>query len=198
MTQKVLVIGASGHLGGHLVGLLVSMGFEVRALVREGSRTEGLANLAVELVYGDVLNKPSIARAMEGCDAAFHLAAPTPLVSGLRKVIVQGTRNVLESAQTLKLSTVVYTSSAVTVGYTDEPDTILDESNWTTVPASPYHLAKFEAERMVLAFAKTATFRLVVVNPATIVGSLDFRITPSTQPIQQCLAVFGQRTSVYF
>jgi dihydroflavonol-4-reductase len=81
----------------------------------------------------------------------------------------------------------VYTSSIVTVGYSSSPDVILDEATNQRTDATTYHSAKWLAEREVLSFAATHGLPVVVVNPATIVGSLDYRVTPSNAVIQRCL-----------
>jgi nucleoside-diphosphate-sugar epimerase len=78
--MKKLIIGGSGHIGAHLARVLVAENHAVRALVRPNSNVQGLAGLDLEIVYGDILDKESLASAMTGCDVVFHLAAPTSLV----------------------------------------------------------------------------------------------------------------------
>jgi dihydroflavonol-4-reductase len=184
--MTVLLIGASGHLGSHLARVLLADGYRVRALVRPSSDCRGLAGLDLELVTGDLLDRASLGRAMHGCRAAFHLAAPTSLTPGLSRTVVEGTRNVLDEAARAGLERLVYTSSIVTLGYAHRPE-MLDESASELTPASEYHVGKWQAEQLVLAFVKQTGFPAVVVNPATVVGPLDYRVTPSNAPIQRCL-----------
>lgn len=185
--MKKLVIGASGHIGAHLVRGLLSEKHNVKALVRPTSNMKGLAGLDVELVYGDVLDPSSLKKAMTGCDTVFHLGAPTSLEPTTSKVIIEGTKSVLEQAHCLKINKLVYTSSIVTIGYTSNPNVILDETHSQCMEASCYHTAKFHAEKLALDFFKNSGLPVVIVNPATVVGSLDYRVTPSNLPIQQCL-----------
>ena len=185
--MKKLVIGASGHLGAHLVRGLMIEGYEVKALVRRTSNVKGLAGLDIELVYGDVLEPDSLAKAMAGCDAVFHLGAPTNLDSMTYKIIVEGTKHVLEEAHCHGIDKLVYTSSIVTIGYSSNPCIILDETYNQLTPASSYHIAKFQAEKLALKFDQETGLPVVVVNPTTVIGSLDYRVTPSNFPIQQCL-----------
>jgi dihydroflavonol-4-reductase len=184
---RALVVGASGHLGAHLTRVLLAQGVAVRALTRPGSNCEGVRGLALEHCVGDVLDGDSLRRAMRGCSAVFHLAAPTSLVPGIDRIIREGTRNVLDAARSAKIERLVYTSSIVTVGYSGRADSILDESSNRLTAASVYHNAKWHAEREVLDFSRENGLYVVVVNPATIVGALDYRITPSNAPIQRCL-----------
>jgi len=187
--MKALVIGANGHLGAHLVRQLGLAGHEVRALVRPTSDLRGLGGVVdAEIVHGDVQDVASLAAAIEGRDEVYHLAAPTERASDAYRVIVLGTRNVLEQCRDARVKRVVYTSSIVTVGYSSTPRVVLDELTNDRVNASTYHSAKWEAEREVIAFAVRESLPTIVVNPATVVGSLDYRVTPSNAPIQRCLA----------
>jgi dihydroflavonol-4-reductase len=185
--MKKLVIGASGHIGAHLVRALLAEKYNVKVLVRNTSNMKGIAGLDVEIVYGDVLDPDSLKKAMTGCDAVFHLGAPTSLGPTTSKVIIDGTKCVLEEAYRLKINKLIYTSSVVTVGYTSDPNVILDETSSQFLPASSYHTAKYRAEGLVLDFSQKTGLPVVIVNPATVVGPLDYRVTPSNMPIQQCV-----------
>ena len=185
--MKKLIIGATGHLGLHLTRVLIANNYAVRALVRRSSNLIGLTGLDVEVVYGDILDPDSLAGAMIGCDVVFHLAAPTSLVPEMEHIIVDGTRHVLEQASHAGISKLIYTSSVATIGYARSPNEILDESFNQLTRASAYHTAKWHAEKLALKFSESSDVAVVVVNPATIVGPLDYRITPSTLPIQRCL-----------
>jgi dihydroflavonol-4-reductase len=183
---KALIVGASGHLGAHLARALLDRRFEVRAFVRPSSHRAGLEGLDIEIVTGDVLDQESLRRAMKSCTYVFHLAAPTGLDPDAGRMIFEGTKAVLEMAAIANIECVVVTSSTVTVGYSDEP-LELDENTTTHSQVTEYHSGKWQAERYALEYAHRGRLRVVVVNPAAIVGSLDYRITPSTAPIQRCL-----------
>ncbi len=180
-----LVIGASGHLGAHLVRELLAEKEAVRVLVRPTSDLRGLAGLDVEVKYGDIRDPRSIAAAMQGCRHVYHLGAPTRIEAGLFRMIVGGARCVLENAITASVERVVYTSSSVTIGYSREPGRLLDETSNNLTPASPYHIAKWHAEKLVLAYALQVGLPVVVVNPSHIIGPLGYRGTSSTEPIRR-------------
>ncbi len=185
--MTALVIGASGHLGAHLCRALLADGQRARALVRPSSDVRGLAGLPLEVIHGDVLDAASLARAMAGCETAYHLGAPTQVTPDLARVVLEGTGNVLEQGRRAGLRRLVYTSSIVTVGYADGPGPLLDEASARPSGATPYHEAKWQAEQLVLRFWRQTGWPVVVVNPATVVGPLDFRVTPSNAPVQRCL-----------
>ena len=72
MDRPVLVAGASGFVGSHIVRLLTERGRQVRVLLRKTSSLEALKELPVEVMYGDVLDPPSLRLAMQGCATVFH------------------------------------------------------------------------------------------------------------------------------
>jgi dihydroflavonol-4-reductase len=181
------VLGANGHIGCHLTRLLLAAGHQVRGMVRHGSDTRGLDGLPVDLVRGDLADVVALRSAMRGSEGVFHLAAPTRVGPGLDAAVVEGTRRVLDLATRLGIGRVVYTSSVVTVGYADTPDGVLNETSCVASSATAYHSAKFRAEQIALEFARMRGLTVVVVNPSAVVGGLDYRVTPSTQPIQRCL-----------
>ncbi len=185
--MKALVIGASGHLGAHLTRVLQNEGHSVRAFVRPTSDLRGLQGIDLDVFRGTLAEPAALAAAVEGCDEVYHLAAPTERQPGAQTSIVGGTRNVLEACRNGRVARLVYTSSIVTVGYSSSQDIILDEATNQRTDATTYHSAKWLAEREVLSFAATHGLPVVVVNPATIVGSLDYRVTPSNAVIQRCM-----------
>src|SRR5204862_6979693 len=68
-TNTVLVVGATGDLGGRVVDALLERGKRVRALVREGTDPSRLAAKGVEIARGDMLEPASLERAMSGSNA---------------------------------------------------------------------------------------------------------------------------------
>jgi dihydroflavonol-4-reductase len=179
---KVLVTGATGFIGGNLARALTVKGYEVRALVRPGSSTLTLENTGVEEVPGDLLDPPSLAQAMKGCQAVFHCAALYTFWSRdprlVYRVNVEGTRSVLEEAWKARVEKVVYTSTISTIGIpkggvgTEE----LEASPKDLV--GHYKRSKYQAEREAMA-AWGRGLPVVVVNPAAPVGPWDVKPTPT-------------------
>ena len=73
--MKVLITGASGFLGGHLVEAFRREGYEVRAMVRRTSKTGLLDSSGAETVVGDLFDPESLAQAVAGTDVVVHAAA---------------------------------------------------------------------------------------------------------------------------
>ena len=78
--SRVLVTGASGFIGSHLVDALVARGDQVTALVRKTSRVDRLESLGVALAHGDLTDPGSLRAAMAGQSIVYHLAGLTRAV----------------------------------------------------------------------------------------------------------------------
>jgi len=183
--MKALVTGATGFVGAAVARALAAAGWQVRALVREGSDRSNLATLAVEPVVGDLADVGSLARALEGCAGLFHVAAdyrlgardPTPLY----RTNVDGTRHILDAARTAGVPRIVYTSSVATIGI---PSDGSPGEERTPVGLSDmighYKRSKFLAEE-VARDAVRSGLAVVIVNPSTPVGPGDIKPTPTGQ-----------------
>ena len=73
--KKVVIFGATGHLGRQVAEALVGRGAEVTAFVRESSRTAALEELGVAIVRGDITSAMAVSAAMRGCDAVVATVA---------------------------------------------------------------------------------------------------------------------------
>ncbi|MCC7072062.1 MAG: NAD-dependent epimerase/dehydratase family protein [Deltaproteobacteria bacterium] len=192
--MKALVTGAAGHLGTALTELLVTRGHHVRASLRGSSdpvKSEPLRKLGVEIVEADIQDAAAMARAAQGMDALFHLAAVFRFVTDDPEAIiqpaVQGAENALRAAKEAGIPRVVLTSSAVAVGTRRRPDRPLDERDWNDAAKNAYGRAKTLAERKAWALADEVGVELVCMNPTCLLGPGFTRHTPITLPIAQML-----------
>src|SRR6267143_6984062 len=100
--MKCFVTGASGFIGANLVHELLAKGHSVKALLRPGADTRGLAGLEFERVEGDLADRKALSSALSGCDWCFHAAASYHLwlkdYAPMYATNVDGTRNVIETA----------------------------------------------------------------------------------------------------
>ncbi|MER7735655.1 NAD-dependent epimerase/dehydratase family protein [Streptomyces erythrochromogenes] len=132
-TVKILVTGATGFLGGHLVDGALREGHQVRALVRPGRAAELLRSLpGVEVVTGDLTDEGSLARAAEGCEAVLHSAARV-VDHGSRAQFedanVTGTQRLLAAARSAGARRFVFVSSPSALMRIREGDRLgIDES----------------------------------------------------------------------
>src|SRR3989338_1605729 len=110
----VFVTGATGFIGTKLVNELVRLGHPVHALTRSTSNREGLAHERIRLVPGDILDRESLKRGMEGCSQVYHLAAYaknwSPDPSSYTRQNIGGMKNVFETAREAGAERIVFTS----------------------------------------------------------------------------------------
>ncbi len=107
---RVLVVGATGRVGGAAVRHLLEAGFEVRALVRSAKKVERLRSLGAEPVIGDVTRPDTLVPAVEGCSAVFSaLSAATEREA--EEVEYRGNLNVLSAARGASVWRFVYNSA---------------------------------------------------------------------------------------
>jgi dihydroflavonol-4-reductase len=174
----ILVTGATGHIGNVLVRKLLERGEKVRALILPGESRTPLRGLNVEAVEGDVLDASSLFKAFQGVRGVFHLAGIISIMPGsnpiVRKVNVEGTRNIIQAAKQMRVRKLVYTSSIhaiqrVADGTIDER-LPFDPNN----PYGEYDRSKAEATLEVQKAAQ-AGLEAVIVCPTGVIGPYDFR-----------------------
>ncbi|MEW5802718.1 MAG: NAD-dependent epimerase/dehydratase family protein [bacterium] len=178
---KVLITGASGFLGSHLARRLVREGYPVRALVRKLSPVEHLRNLDVEIFFGDVRDEVSLRSAIQGMEMIVHAAAATSgSLEASMDTTVNGTRNVLKTAQREGIKKVVYISSLSVYDYTRFPvhQKVREEDALEPDPQKrgAYTYSKVEAERVVQQFI--TRLPIVILRPGTIHGPGGPALTP--------------------
>ncbi|MBI5745116.1 MAG: NAD-dependent epimerase/dehydratase family protein [Elusimicrobia bacterium] len=170
-----LVTGAAGFIGSHLTEALAKSGKKVRALVQADSRhLDFVKGLGVELVYADLLDKDSLARAMEGVDEVYHLAAAVRpsgwfysrngLFKELDKVNHEGTLNLAAAARG-KVKLFLYYSSIASAGVRPLMDETCD-----ALPETEYGWSKFNGEKALLDLWKSEKFPVKVVRPGSVFG----------------------------
>jgi NAD dependent epimerase/dehydratase len=179
--RKVLVTGAGGFIGSHLVELLARRGAKVRALVRYNSRGSfgWLHDVApelyrsIEVMQGDLRDADAVLRAMDGCEIVFHLGAmisiPYSYVNPTEVTLVNvnGTLNVLNACRQAGISRLVHTSTSETYGTARYVP--IDEKH-PVQAQSPYSASKIAADRLAESYYKTFDLPVVTIRPFNTYG----------------------------
>jgi len=179
--KKVLVTGAGGFIGSHLVERLVELGARVRALVRYNSRNDwGLLELLpaavkdhLEVVAGDITDPFGVARALAGCEVVFHLAAliaiPYSYIAPSQFVAVNcgGTLNLLEAARQQGVGRFVHTSTSETYGTAQY--TPIDEKH-PLKGQSPYSASKIGADKLAESYYLSFGVPVATIRPFNTYG----------------------------
>jgi dihydroflavonol-4-reductase len=180
---KVFLTGATGFLGSHVARVLADQGAQLRLLVRPSSDLRNIAELNAERFFGDLREPGSYERAMEACDAVFHVAADYRLwvrdPDEMYRSNVEGTRGLLKAAKQRGVRRVIYTSSVATMGFTSN-GSLADENSPVSLEhmIGPYKRSKFMAEQVAFEAAREGV-DVVVVNPTTPIGERDIKPTPT-------------------
>jgi dihydroflavonol-4-reductase len=182
-----LVTGATGFIGSQLCRELAKEGHEVRALCRQNSKLLALKGTDVELFVGDILKPETLAPPMQGVDWVFHAAARAkhwrddPL---LVTTIIDGTKNVLNAAQSADIERLIYTSSAASLGFPEGHTLLNEQHQFNTSPEQwPYGFAKNVAEKEII-LAVEAGLDCVIVNPTSVFGPGDLNVVGGTLILQ--------------
>jgi len=181
--EKVLVTGGTGFLGRKLIEGLTAAGYPVRVLARKLSNIEALKKKGVEIFFGDVAEKKSLAQAFGGVDIVIHAAAGT---SGRQKDCetgtIQGTRNILELCEENRVKKLVYISSCSVYGVADyrTDQVVTEESSLERFPSrrGEYSASKQQAESFVISAMEKSSFPIVILRPGTIYGPGGDLFTP--------------------
>jgi len=178
--QRVLVIGADGLLGSHLVRKLIAQDYTVRVFIQPRSKSPTLSGLPVERLEGDLLSEGGeLAAAMRDCHIVFHLAAITDLWAppGLVwKVNLEGTRKVIDACLANHVQRLVFTGSASSYSFGPQ-DSPGDESG--PFPAQykgiAYMESKYQSVKLVQAAVANRGLDAVIVAPTFMLGAYDWR-----------------------
>jgi nucleoside-diphosphate-sugar epimerase len=172
--MKILITGATGLLGGHLIKELQQRGEQLRALVLPVEDAEKLVAQGVEVVLGDITNAETLGPAVKNIDLVFHLAGMMGVwrpLADYQRVNVTGSENLYKAAQAAGVRRYVHTSSHTVYGlghgrYMTEHDPLRPDPD-------PYSLTKAEADRLIRRLMLTSDMETVIVRPGTFFGPGD-------------------------
>jgi len=190
--MTTLLTGASGFVGSAVLRALLADGHAVKVLLRETSDRRNLEGLQVETAIGDLRDRPSLDRALKGCEALFNVAADYRIwvrkPETLYESNVTGVRQVLEAAGEAGVSRIVHTSSVAALGLPkgggagdEETPAVLDDM------IGHYKRSKFLAEEEVRRLVAKG-LPVVTVNPSAPVGPRDIKPTPTGHMIVEAAA----------
>ena len=197
--MKYFLTGATGFIGGVLVRQLVEAGHAVIAVVRTPAKAQSLKDMGVTLAQGDVTDKESMRAPMTGVDGVYHVAGWYKI--GVRdksegeKINVQGTRNVLELMQELRIPKGVYTSTLAI--NSDTHGKQVDESyHFQGQHLSEYDRTKAAAHKIANAMIAKG-LPLVIVMPGLVYGPGDTSSvrTNFIQYLKRRLPIIPQKTA---
>ncbi|MFI5455822.1 MAG: NAD-dependent epimerase/dehydratase family protein [Isosphaerales bacterium] len=182
--DQVLVTGATGLLGSHLVEKLMAEGDRVRVLVRQGSRTEFLDAFGVEVVRGDLTDPAACAAAAANVALVFHCAAKVGDWGRWREFqtgCVDATRTLAQAAAHAGVDRFVHISSTSAYGHPPDQETPIDETaslGQNVWILDYYTRSKVDCERSLWKLAGAGVLPLTVIRPSWLFGERDRTTVP--------------------
>jgi len=172
--MRVLITGATGLLGGHLIKELQQRGENIRALVLPVENADKLEKQGVEVVRGDITDASTLGPAVQDVDLIFHLAGMMGVwrpLSDYRLVNVTGSENLYKAAQKAGVRRYVHTSSHTVygLGY----GRFLTENDALRPDPDPYSLTKAEGDRLMRRLMLHSEVETVILRPGTFFGPGD-------------------------
>ena len=179
--KKVLITGAGGFIGSHLVEKLLKKGALVRAFVRYNSRGDtGLLRMLrgvllekLEIIGGDLRDPHAVETATNGCEVVFHLGALISIPYSYRhpyevaETNILGTLNLLQASNKTKVGRIVHTSSSEVYGTARYVP--IDEDH-PLQGQSPYSASKIGADKLAESFYCAYNLPVVTVRPFNTYG----------------------------
>lgn len=179
LNKKILITGATGFIGSHLVEKCIENGFEVVSFDRYNSNNDWgwLENSKykkdLRIILGDIRDYDSVNKAMANCSAVFHLAAligiPYSYQSPLAyiRTNIEGTYNILESSKVLGIDQILITSTSETYGSAQYVP--IDELH-PLVGQSPYSASKIAADQLAVSYYRSFNLPVKIVRPFNTYG----------------------------
>jgi dTDP-glucose 4,6-dehydratase len=194
--KRVLVTGAGGFIGSHLTERLIELGASTRALVHynalgsSGWLDRSLVQGEIEVVAGDICDRDSLHRAMQGVNIVFHLAALIAIPYSYHapasyvRTNVEGTLNVLQAVRELGTEKLIHTSTSEVYGTARYVP--IDEAH-PLQAQSPYSASKIGADKLAEAFHRSFGVPVVTVRPFNTFGPRQSARAVVPTIIRQCL-----------
>ncbi len=172
--MKILITGATGLLGGHLINELQQRGEHIRALVLPIENADKLIEQGVEVVRGDITDASTLPPAVKDIDLIFHLAGMMGVwrpLADYRLVNVTGTENLYKAAQAAGVRRFVHTSSHTVYGLGH--GRFLTENDLLRPDPDPYSITKAEGDRLIRRLLLNSAVETVILRPGTFFGPND-------------------------
>ncbi len=186
--MKVVVTGATGHIGNVLVRDLIDRGYEVTSMVLNEKDKEVLKDLNTKLVYGDVRKIETLVKAFENAEIVFHLAGIIEIGRGnkknVRAVNVEGSKNVVAACKMAHVKKLVYTSSVHAI---PEKEGIISEITEFSpkLVKGTYAKSKAEATNYILK-SNSQDLEVIIVHPSGVIGPYEYIKSNMGQLIIDC------------
>ncbi|MCI0515771.1 NAD-dependent epimerase/dehydratase family protein [candidate division KSB1 bacterium] len=174
--MKALITGGNGFIGSFLIEQLLSLGLQIRCLVRKTSNLRWIQSLPIEYVHGDLTEMNALLQATQDVDYVFHLGGLTKARTETEyfRINTGGTANLLaactQTAPALKRFVLVSSLAAAGPAHLNQPIT----EDQPPAPLTPYGKSKAEAEAITLSYQDRLP--VTIIRPPAVYGPRDTEV----------------------
>ncbi len=198
-TPPVLVTGATGFTGSHLVRALVHHGHPVRVLVRSAARARQALPRGVEIIEGDLTSRTAVEQAVRGAHTIYHLAAMYREAKhrdeDYEAVHVGATRLLLDAARSMEVRRFVHCSTVGVHGHIEAPPA---DEEAPYGPGDIYQQTKLDGEQLARSYHDSEGLGVTVARPTAIYGPGDTRLLKLFRMIARRRFVFLGRADIFY
>ena len=176
--RKIFVSGADGMLGSNICRELLKQGYQVKAMCLTETKSNTIDELNLEKVYGDILDRDFLLQEMKDCNSVIHIAALTTVwprrMQIINEVNLQGTINIADAVEQLKLERMVHIGTANSFGHGTKKN---PGNELTPFNAARYGMdyidSKLMAQRALLERHESKGLPVIIINPTFMIGAYD-------------------------
>lgn len=181
--MKVLVTGANGFLGSHIVRVLLEKEYEVKAFIMKGTTENTLQGLTYEVFYGNLLNSEDISSAIQNCDYIIHTAAITDMWPSKNefswKLNFEVVKEIAKAVKMNQIQKFIHVGTANSFGYGSKEYPGNEKSEFNSgVYGLDYIDSKKAAQDFLLQKHSENKLPVVIINPTFMIGEYDAKPGP--------------------
>jgi nucleoside-diphosphate-sugar epimerase len=166
---KILITGASGFVGKHLLADMDLSACEVSVITRKKPEQHNFPT-GVKVIQADLNDVNSLVSALSGIDILVNTAAEVRNASMLEETNIKGTQNLIQAIAANKIKRVIHLSSVGVVGMQYSAKTFIVDEKTACDPKNEYERTKLESERLLIEAEKNYGFNLIVLRPTNVFG----------------------------
>jgi dihydroflavonol-4-reductase len=192
MDKRIVLTGASGHIGSHVAEVLLQKGFSPVLITRK--KNQNILRLEAKgagVVIANLSDPSEYAEHLRNTDVLFHIASENTTDTSDPQRIVNNTfglsKTVLDAALNAGIKTIVYTSSVVVLGRSKDASVLITENDRVQFPESPYVKGKLLAEEYCDLLIKEKKADIRRIYPSWVIGPGDAGLTPPHKIIKNYL-----------
>lgn len=168
--KHIVITGASGFIGQHLLEDLLPLGYRITIITRDPNKNVRIKSNKINIIKADLNDQESLVKAFDGADVVVNLAAELRQLNVIERTNIDGTHHLVHALKMNNVKQLIHLSSVGVVGmqYSIDPICVTDESNCD--PKNEYERTKLESEKILLKASNDDGFNLSILRPTNVFG----------------------------